>query len=282
VSKLWGSFGAEWLKLRKRTSTWILGGILVLLVLVLEYGFALLAITTVPKGTHLGGGVTLAGLREALYPAHFTQMTLSGFVSGVGSAIALILGVLLYGSEYTWSTLKTVFTQRPGRLHVLGGKLGALALTLLIYTLATFAATAILSSVVQAAYGGTSAWPGAGDVARAVLVAWLISGLWATLGMVLSVLFRQSALAIGLGLVYAIAVETIVFNVLRGFSWMQNVERGFPGANAQALAQSFGSAVRSATEPAALVGAGQAAAVVAAFLVAFTVLSALLLRRDVT
>jgi ABC-type transport system involved in multi-copper enzyme maturation permease subunit len=44
-----------------------------------------------------------------------------------------MLGV--FGSEYGWDTLRTLFTQRPGRLQVLAAKLAALAIALVPFVL---------------------------------------------------------------------------------------------------------------------------------------------------
>ena len=41
-----------------------------------------------------------------------------------------MLGVFALGSEYGWGTLKTLFTQRPGRLRVFAAKLAALGIVL--------------------------------------------------------------------------------------------------------------------------------------------------------
>jgi ABC-2 type transport system permease protein len=108
-------------------------------------------------------------------------------------------------------------------------------------------------------------------------------GLWAALGMLFAVLFRQSGLAMGLGLVYVIAVEGIILGTLRHYSWMHDLERAFPGANAGALVEAFGSAVPGGIAGAPLVGATQAVLVLIGYLAIFCLLAALLLqRRDVT
>ena len=52
------------------------------------------------------------------------------------------------GSEYGWDTLKTLFTQRPGRLHVFAAKLAALGIVLVPFVLALFAAGAVASLVI--------------------------------------------------------------------------------------------------------------------------------------
>jgi hypothetical protein len=132
--------------------------------------------------------------------------------------------------------------------------------------------------VTGAIYGSPGGWPGVADIVKAFLACWLIMGLWAALGVFLAVLFKQAPLAIGLGIVYAIAIEGLIVNILSVDSSLKNVQRGFPGANATALVNSFGSNAANA-----LVGPTQAILVVAAFLIAFLLVSAVLLRaRDVT
>jgi ABC-2 type transport system permease protein len=276
------SFTAEWLKLRKRPAVWVLGSILVSLVLVLTYVILFVLLLTLPSNARLGPGGT-ESLKRALYPANFVEAVLSGAGGSFGGAIALILGSLAYGSEFGWGTLKTVFTQRASRLETFYAKVAAVAAVLLIYDLVSFLTGALASSLIGGYFGHLSPWPSAIEIIKGVLAGWLILGFWASLGVVLAVLFRQSGLAIGLGLVYALAIETILFSLLGQFSWMRNVERAFPGANATALVESFASGPRPQGLPEPLVGAVQGTLVVAAYTVVFLAISALVLsRRDVT
>jgi ABC-type transport system involved in multi-copper enzyme maturation permease subunit len=272
------SFRGEWLKLCKRPATWVLGLVLVALLLVVTYGFVVLAVVVLGGSpSRPGAQAALLTLKPTLYPAHFLGTALGAFSGiGYGNAIAVIVGVLAYGSEYGWGTLKTVFTQRPGRLATMAGKLLAVALILAVYAAAFLAAGAAASAVLGGVYGALTPWPGILDVAKAFLAAWLLMGLWTAFGVALAVLLRQAALAIGLGIVYAIAVEGIVINTLSLVSSLQNVQRAFPGANATALVGSFG---RARAAP-ALVEPTQAVLVVAAYLVLFLVVSAVSLRRS--
>src|SRR5437667_3047785 len=95
------SFRAEWLKLSKRPATWILGVVLAVLLLALAYGFVFLLVVVLsgePPGRP-GVRAALHTLKPELYPAHFLQSTLGAFSGiGYGSAIAVIAGVLAYGS----------------------------------------------------------------------------------------------------------------------------------------------------------------------------------------
>ena len=277
------AFRAEWLKLRKRPAVSVLAIVLLALIATLQYFLLFVILVASPPNLRLQGA-TVDALRESLYPVHFVRVSLGTVSGGFGSAIALILGVLAVGSEYGWSTLKTVLTQRPGRVTTFLGKAAAVGLMLVIFDLLLFATGAVCSGVIGAYYGAAGSWPSVIDVARGLLAAWLIMAVWAGLGVALAELFRQSALAIGLGLIYGILFEGILFNVLRGFSWVSTVEKAFPGANGTALVQSFGSAVRgAAAQQQPLVGAAQAALVLAAYLVVFlTITSVLVRQRDVT
>lgn len=280
MSDLLASFRGEWFKVTRRPATWALGGTLAFVLLALGYALLVLLVVVLSNEPANRPGVTagLHTLKMDLTPIHFLQRTLAGFSGiGFGSAIAVILGVLAVGSEYGWGTLKTEFTQRPGRLTVFGGKLLALALVLAILAVVLLACAAGASAVTGAIYGSPGGWPGAVDIVKAFLATWLIMGLWAALGVFLAVLFKQAPLAIGIGIVYAIAIEGLIVNILSVDSSLKNVQRGFPGANATALVNSFGSDAAGA-----LVGPTQAILVVAAFLVAFVLVSAVLLRiRDV-
>jgi ABC-2 type transport system permease protein len=280
------SLSAEWLKLRKRPAVWVLGSIMVALAAVFQYGTVFLLIATLPKNANFGPGITVEAFRQTLHPLHWVQTTLGTFATGsFGGPVALILGVLAYGSEYGWSTLKTIFTQRPGRLATVTGKLAALSMIIAVYVLAVFASTAVLTAAIGSADGALTPWPKALDVVKGLLSGWLVLAMWAAFGVALSVLFRQSALAIGLGLIYAIVMEGIALNLAAQFSWVRTVLPYFPGWNATSLVRSFGSAL-PATNAAGrmqLVGGVQAALVVTGFAIAFSALaSALLRRRDVT
>ena len=69
---------------------------------------------------------------------------------------SVIMGAMAAGSEYGWGTLKTVLSQRPGKLAMLSGKLLALALLLLVFVVRGLAAGAAGSLVVETASGGAS------------------------------------------------------------------------------------------------------------------------------
>ena len=150
-----GSIRAELLIMRKRTSTWILLALWTALALVFAYA--------VPYATYLNGSEPDA-LADVL-PGRLVASLMGGFPF-FGGVLALMLGVLTFGSEYGWGTLKTLFTQRPGRLHVFAAKLAALAATLAVFVLVVFALGAVAGSTIALVEGADAEPPSAWLVLR--------------------------------------------------------------------------------------------------------------------
>ena len=69
-----------------------------------------------------------------------------------------MLGVLTVGSEYGWGTLKTLFTQGPGRLRVFAAKLIAVAAVLLVFVLVVYVLAAVASWAIAVNEGAEVAW----------------------------------------------------------------------------------------------------------------------------
>jgi ABC-type transport system involved in multi-copper enzyme maturation permease subunit len=284
------AFTWESFKLYKRPAVWVCYALFLALAVGLGYLTFYLVYTYAPPGPNNGGlppGVTLKDLKIALYPAAVVKYTVN-FWDTLGGVFALILGVLCQGSEYGWGTIKTLFTQRPGRLALLVGKLGALSLAVLGLVLALFAVDALASYVIALIDGKSTSFPPALDLLKGIAAAWLIFEFWAVFGFALATLFRQSAMAIGLGLAYAIVIEGIIFSIAAnvGGNTVKQIESWFPIANTGYLAGSFGQAVpeglaRAISKP--IADANHAVLVLAIYMAVFMAGSALLSRaRDVT
>jgi ABC-2 type transport system permease protein len=273
-----GSIGAELLVLRKRPSTWILLGLWTLLALLFAY--------VVPYVTYLNepGREPLADV----LPARLVGTVLAGFPF-FGGVLALMLGVLSFGSEYGWGTLKTLFTQRPGRLHVFGAKLLALAVMLVPFVVVVFAVGALASSGIALREGADVAWPSAWLVVRGLAAGWLILAMWTALGAMLAVLSRGTALAIGIGILYALVIEGLLSALASQVSVLDRVVELFLRANAYSLVSALGVSADDVASngpgsfSGPFVGAGQALLVLCSYLAVFVVASGWLLRRrDVT
>jgi len=273
------SFRSEWFRLRRRPAVWLLAAALLAILLLFTYLLVWAVLTNPPRGLVVAGG-TPAALKRILYPADWPH-TVLGDTTGLGGAIAMIIGVLVAGSEYGWGTVKTILTQGPGRLRVLAGKAAAMELLIAVLAAAMLGVGAAASAILVTADGRTSTWPSAGLVLEAFGAAWLILSMYAGLGFALGLLFRQTGVALGVGLVYALVVEGLVLNLLGGADAFKPIVSAFPGANASGLVRWFPSTgPRAAVQP--LMGAGQASIVLAAYIVLFAVVSALVFRaRDV-
>ena len=193
-----GSVRAELLVLRKRAATWILLAIWTLLGVFFAY--------VVPYA--LDPEDATGGLAQFL-PRELPGTLLAGFPF-FGGVFALMLGVFALGSDYGWDTLKTRLTQRPGRLHVLAAKLVALAIVLVPFVLALFAAGAVASLAIAGIENASVDWPSAWLLVRAMAGGWLILAVWAALGALLGTLTRGTSLAIGVGILYTLVIEGLV------------------------------------------------------------------------
>ena len=272
------SFKAEWRKLRRRPAVWWLGAFIVSLIVVL-YAFNWIEYNS--SSFRPDPHTTLSQLKAALYPNNFANLIASG-IGVIGGALMLVMGALAVGSEYGWTTFKTIYTQRPGRLQVLSGQLFAISLVSAIIVAATYAVAAVSSTVIATLAGAAITWPAAVDILKAMGATWLIFEVWILFGMFMAYVFRQSALAIGLGLAYMLAIEGILFRALSGLrlDWLTNVEKFMVGQNAGSLAGSFGNAGPRAVAP--LVSVDHAILVIVVYALAFIIAAGLLVQaRDV-
>lgn len=300
------SFRAETLKLRKRPATWVLALIWVVIIAFSYFSTYAFIANTPPPGPPPGAGPNGEemppevqeqmqaqeqafndAILQSLYPENLVSNVLPGGVTNIGAALLLILGALAVGSEYGWGTFKTSMTQRPGRLGVLSGKLLAFAVVLVLFVLLGFAIAALCSFVIAQLEGAAVEWPSLATLAKGLGAGTLIFAVWGMLGFALAALFRGTALAIGLGLAWVLAVENLISGLAGPNSdnkTLETIRKVLPGENSFSLANSFGSALpeelTGGFQP--LVEAGQAVWVLAAYAAGFVLISALLVwRRDV-
>lgn len=276
-----GSISAELFVLRKRSSTWILLGIWLTIAFVFAYAVPYISYRNNSDGF---GGPSLADV----LPENFIGTMLAGFPF-FGGALVLMMGVLSFGSEYGWGTVKTLFTQRPGRLHIFGAKLLALGLTLTPFVLGTFLIGAISSYTIAQIEGAPVDWPSALKIVEALGAAWFILAVWAMLGAMLAILSRGTALAIGIGILYALALEGL-FSALAGqVSLFEPLVEFFLRANAYSLVTALGTSREAMSDngPGSFSGpfvdGWQALLVMGIYIAAFIAVSGFTLRqRDVT
>lgn len=275
-----GSIGAELIVLRKRTATWILLGLWAALAAFFAY------VLPYADARGMEGPAKEAALADLL-PARFVGTVLGGFPF-FGGVLILILGVLALGSDYGWGTLKTLFTQRPGRLRVFAAKLAALGIVLVPFVLASFATSAVASLIVANREGLSTALPSLSLILRGIGAAWLILAVWAAFGVMLAVVSRGTALAIGIGILYGLVIEGLISALLDTVDALRPLIEALLRANGYSLIATVGASMADArnngpgsfTGP--YVGGTQALIVLTLQLVAFVAVAATLLRaRDV-
>jgi ABC-type transport system involved in multi-copper enzyme maturation permease subunit len=272
-----GSIAAQILVLRKRTSTWILMGIWVLLGIMFSH--------LLPYLTYRGGadGPTQPSL-PALLPEGLAENLLAGFPF-FGGVFALMLGVLAIGSDYGWDTLKTLLTQRAGRLRLLFAKVVAIGVALVPFVLVLFVVGAGASYAIASAEDAAVQWPSAWELVRSSATSWFILASWAALGVLLAVLSRGTALAIGLGILYTFVIEGLLSALANEVSWLEATVDYLLRANAYSLVVALGVGTDALGDngPGGFFGpfvdGGQATLVLAAYTAAFLFVSALVFRR---
>ena len=277
-----GSYRAELLKLLKWPAMWILAAVLLVLSQVFGYVIPYVAYRS-GGGSGFAAGETPAQLLADILPGRLVPNTLGGFPLFAG-AIALIIGALVAASEYGWGTLKTILAQRPRRRSLLAGKLLSMATAILALVLTVFAVNALWSWVIAATEGMPADWPSVLDLGRGIGAGWLILGMWSLLGALLGMLFRSTSLAVGLGLVWALAVE----NLVRGFAgvlgFLDAFQRGLPGVNAGSLVAALGAPTldQPGGTPGvtAVVSGPQAVVVLGAYVAALTLVAVVALQHQ--
>ncbi len=110
------SLRADLLLLRKRTATWVLLAVSIVMSGLFTYVFPYVTYLEAPAGQR-----TSADL-QPLLPQSMVSSVLNGFPFYFGM-FALILGVLQIGSEYGWDTLKTTLMQRSNRVLMILSKI---------------------------------------------------------------------------------------------------------------------------------------------------------------
>lgn len=271
---------AEITLLRKRVATWVLLAIWLALSMLFSYGFPYL---TYRSGSDFDTRAK-ADILASIIPSGILTTLTSGFPF-YGGVIALMLGVLALGSEFGWGTIKTMYTIGPGRLRLFAAKMVAVAVMLVLFVLAEFAFGAVISAVIAAAEGAAIDWPSVADFGRSFVTGWFLMLVWATFGVLLAVITRGTALAIGIGIIYALIIENLVGAFASSLSWLQPIVEQFLRASGYSLVRSLGLAAGLGGNdgPGAFngpyVSGMHALLVLLAYLVVFAGVSALLLRR---
>ena len=189
----------------------------------------------IPSWSCSDGRIVAESTVEDLRAAQVVTNTLGGFPVFAG-ALALALGALVLGSEYGWGTFKTIVTQRPARLSVLVGQLLAVFTFIAGTVVILFAMSALTSTVIAMSEGEPAALPSVGHLAAGYAGGTLVLSTWAGIGAALAIVLRSVALPVGLGIVWALGIESLLAAMARAvLSALEPMRDVLPGVNAGSL-----------------------------------------------
>jgi hypothetical protein len=269
------SYAAELFKFRKRPAVWVVFAVWLTLMLVFTYLFPYLSYRSAANPQ------AAQRLLAGLLPSHLPGQAITGYPIW-GGALIVILGALSLGSEYSWGTMKTMLSNRPGRLMFYGAQVAALLTAVAALVVAAFACCGLASLLIATSANAALDLPSAGDLARAMGAGWVILCMWCLFGVSLAILTRGTALSIGLGLVWVMAVENLIRATAPLVDAIGRVEKALPGVNAGSVVAALGGRAGENTGVAAVVSGAQAIWIVVLYLLLFGGLGALVLRwRDV-
>jgi ABC-2 type transport system permease protein len=267
------SYGAELFKLRKRPAVWVVCAVWMALMMTFTELFPYLSYRSAANPRQA------QRLLTDLLPSHLPGHAIGGYPMW-GGALIIVLGALCVGSEYGWGTLKTMLSNRPGRITVYLALVAALATALAVLVVVAFALCGLAAVLIANSAGVSLDPPSVADLARAMGSGWTVLYMWCMFGVCLAVLLRGTALSIGLGLVWVMAVENLLRGVAPLIDVIGRVDKVLPGVNAGSLVAALGGGQGDGyTGVAAVVSGGQAIWVVATYLLLFGIIGALVLRR---
>ena len=227
---------AELFKLVRRPAAWTLMAAALVLTTTFGYLVPYLSYRSAGESTGPIEGASKADLLASTMPDQIVANAIGGFPVFAG-ALALAFGALMFGGEYGWGTVKTLMTQRPGRLTQLAGQLMAMVIALTVTVVGVFAVGAVCSLAIAGAEGQAITWLGPVDTLQGFGAGVLILTMWAGLGAALGVTLRSVALPIGFGIVWVLGIENLLSavagTVLTALEPLRDV---LPGVNAGSLA----------------------------------------------
>ncbi|MEV0157933.1 ABC transporter permease [Micromonospora sp. NPDC050686] len=281
-ASLLSSTRAELLRLGRWPALWVMLGAGMLLNILFGYVFNYMSYRT-DSGSEINESMPPERVLQTLLPAGVPVTTVQGMPM-FGGAILLILGALAVGSGFGWGTWKTVFTQGPSRASTYGGTMAALATVIVGLVAAVFVVNFGIATLICSAESQTLDWPPLSQVAQAFGAGLLIYGMWTTAGVLVGTLARSPALAVGLGMVWALAVENLLRGVANALEPLEVVTDVLPGTAAGSLAAALGAPTFSEDgTPGVLdaIGGGPAVLLLAVYTAAFALAAGLLIvRRD--
>ena len=276
------SLKAELLLMRKRVSFYVLLGFWAGLSLLFTY---ILPYYAFKNNLKLHGQPIGAAILPTLLPQNMVNLITVGFPF-FGGVMVLILGALAMGSEYNWGTLTPILVQRDSRLKVFLSKIVAVGIALIPFVIAVFLLGFIASSLIAWREGQSEVLPSLWSVVRAMGAGWFLLAAWASFGVLLAVISRGTAMAIGLGIIYGLVIEGLIASFSTQIDLLATLSKGLLRTNGYSLISSLGAIISGGEGPGGFTGQSVSALQAAIFLGAYIVLfvsvaAAIVRKRDV-
>lgn len=268
--------GAEIRLLLKRTSTWTLLAIWLVMSITFSYIF--------PYVVYRSGSASDFGEDlGTMLPGQLLDTVASG-LPFFGGSIVLILGVISIGGEFGWGMWKTLFTQSPGRGRIFSAKMAALGVVIVPFLVSVLVLGAAASAIIAVVEEAPMDWPGLSAIARGLLGGWVILAVWTAAGVMLATVTQGTGVAIGIGILWALVVEGLIGVFAGGISWLSWLVDLLLRSNGYSLVRAmFEGAEGQGDGPGAFSGpyvsGTQAMLVLLGYLVLFLGIPCLLLRR---
>lgn len=270
---------ADLLRVRRWPAVWVIGAAWLLLMLLFGYVFNYVAYAT-GSDSFATDGAAGGVLLNSVLPANVPETITSG-TPMFGGALMMVLGAMAAASGYGWGSWKTIFTQGPSRARITLGSLLSLTVVVAATVLASVLLALGVSTCLALVEGVDVILPFALDLGQGVGIAFLVLLMWALFGYLLGTLARSPALAVGLGLVWALVVENLLRGVGGLLSWVEAFTLVLPGTAAGSLVGSIGAAGGPEGAPGVLdtLSGTQSLVTVLAYAVALPLITVLVVRR---
>jgi ABC-type transport system involved in multi-copper enzyme maturation permease subunit len=206
---------AELLKARRRSATWIV-----------------LVVTLVLMGVlYLLSGPVFQGLGVIEFPAAYVPI--GQFAYGLGGLLALIYAAAFIGADWNWGVIRNVVARGESRVAYLLAKAAALAILLGIALLILFAFGIVMSYVTGLVWGVPVASPLRGD-GLTDLLAWIGLGFpvllqRAAIGFTVAVLLRSQLAGAIVGVLFFFGESIVRFMLLFLSFGSRGLDPGGPG-----------------------------------------------------
>lgn len=273
------SIRAELFLLLRRPSALVVGVVWVAMSLVFGLVIPLIvhaAIGSQPTASVPDPAAIVAGLRPSQ-----AMSTTAGLYPLYGSALMLVLGAVVFGTDFRNRTWATVFAQEPRRYRVVLAKALALVVAVVAITLVDVVVMTLASAVIGASMELSASLPPLSEYLRGTASCAFIGSVGALLGAMLAVLTRGTAIAVGIGLVWMLAVENLMSSLSGVAPVFEHIRAVFPGGSAGSIVSALGGSARTMPGVAHLGSTGVEAAVLAAYAaVALVVAVTVVSRRD--